>query len=304
MKHNMIRLALVIVAVARFSFAGLSLTAENDYFTGSDSDYTNGMELAWYGSPEITTHGTAFVGYGVKHLIYTPSDITIRENQPLERPWSGSLTVFRDILKYDGVETSRTRIEVGVLGPSAHAKGIQAWFHDIIESPDPLGWKNQVKDEPVLNLFHERSRLLHSVHLGGWSSRIDAVYGGAVGTSHVDGFGGVSLRAGWNLPSNPILVGIDPKAGSDFPLYVGVVVDVSGMLVIHNATIGKSIFRNRDADIERDIKNTVGQYRGGVELGYNGFALSYMVCHRTAEFDGQKKDTDWGLISIRFSLEF
>jgi lipid A 3-O-deacylase len=286
-------------------YSGLVITVENDSVLGSDNNYSHGTELEWVGDIILGEDDeTEQVGYGIHQLIYTPMDITIAGDQPNDRPWSGLTTAFRETWKFSEAEDVRSRIEVGVLGPSAMSEESQTWFHDITGNRKPMGWDNQLPDEPVLNYYHERRHPLLGYGADGpWRFFADAIYGGTVGTVFINGMGGVVLRAGWNVPPRHIPTGIGPKLGQKGP-YVYAIGETDGMLVLHNATISDSLFRKRDPGVEQKIERAVGTYRYGVVAGYGGMSISYTMNERSNEFEGQEKTMDWGTITMEFVRRF
>lgn len=91
MKWLMVVFVLMFV-IQLSSFAGVAITIENDVFLKTDNNYSHGTEVMW-----IDEHpdGEIFrIGYGIKQLMFTPTEITIKENQSNERPWCGTLSVF------------------------------------------------------------------------------------------------------------------------------------------------------------------------------------------------------------------
>jgi lipid A 3-O-deacylase len=214
--------------------------------------------------------------------------------------WS-PYSLLEDFSKTDK-ELIRTRIEIGVLGPSALAEEIQKGFHAIIKSTDPLGWSNQMPDEPVLNLYQERDHPLTSYRLNSWGVFLDAIYGGTLGTTFINGLGGVRAKLGWNVPQD-FLGGIDPKIGfTDFYIYL--IAETDGMLVLHNATISDSFFRNRKPEHEQDLEPAVGSHKYGAIMGYKRFSISYLIEERSNEFKGQEKTMDFGMIKLEYNQPF
>jgi hypothetical protein len=302
------RLCLVVVvtvvcfaALARGG--GLVLTVENDAFTGSDNNYTHGTELEW-----VTTIGTGKVlrtGYGVNQAMYTPKDISIATNQPGDRPWCGMLVVFREDWLQFGVETVRSRWEVGVLGPSSQSDETQAWFHRVIDNQEPMGWDNQLPDEPILNYYHERHHPLWSVGVPQkWQACGEAVYGGVVGTTFINVMGGTGAKAGWNIPPTHLTGGIGPKAVKTSKPFFYALAQVNGLYVFHNATIGDSFFRDRLPEHEQELQHEVGEAVVGASAGIRWFALTYALNMRSPEFVGQTKNMDWGMVRLEFVREF
>lgn len=291
---------------------GIVLTIENDFITHSDDSYSHGTELEWVDDARLVTSGDTRVGYGVHQLMYTPTNIHNPNNQPNDRPWCGILAAFRETWSRQGepgnawAEVVRTRIEAGVMGPAAMSEQSQTVIHKIVGSGKPEGWDNQMPDEPVVNLYQERHHPLQEYgRANGFGSHLEAVYGGTVGTTFINGLGGVLFRSGWNVQAYNITGGIEPKGISGIhKSFLYATLETDGMLVLHNATLGESFFRNREAGHEQDLEHGVGMYRYGIVAGYGSLAATYLIGERTREYKAQTKNTDWGLISLAYTSQF
>jgi lipid A 3-O-deacylase len=297
-----------LLFLGQVSLGGFFLTIENDVFRGSDDDYSNGIEMEYVegGDSYGVYPGQPFQrGYGISQIMYTPMDISIATNQPSDREWCGTMDVFYETLKVDRKEIVRQRWQIGVLGPSAKSEDTQTWFHEVIGSDKPQGWSNQMPDEPMLNYYHERH---HPVWLigdeDGWQLKTEAIYGGTIGTTFIDIQGGHAVMTGWNIPPIHIPGGINPKVMKTTDFYGYVLGEMGGLIVIHNATIGESFIRDRDQGQEQDLERLVGMARYGIVGGYKALSVSYLIGMKTAEYEGQPKNTDWGMVKIGIGSEF
>jgi len=297
-----------LAAAAFFAFVlqafggGFSLTVENDFFTGSDDNYTHGMELLWLEPGEGGESSVLARSWGAKSRMYTPKDIKVPGPQPGDRPWCGLTTAFEDWWRQEGDEAVRYGVELGVLGPSSGCEEMQKWFHGLIGNDEPEGWANQFADEPVLDAYMERWRKVASAGKpGGFGCELDVPYGGVVGTAFANVSAGASFVAGWNARLPYVDASITPKdAGSE--AFLCAVVDVRGYFVAHNATLGWSLWRG-DRDGRVDLENWVGEARAGLAAGYGWLSATYMVSVRSAEFDGGEP-MDWGLARLALGRVF
>lgn len=290
-----------MVLVMAFAFAaeaGVSVTVENDFFTGSDDSYTHGTELTWF---EAMNNGVMFCG--LRSKMYTPKYISIVTNQPDDRPWCGVMTVFYERGSMRGPDRIKWGVELGVLGPSSTSEQQQKWWHGVIEDNTPEGWDNQLQDEPVLNAYadawHEVLRLWRPE---AWSLTADAMYGGVFGTERIDLHAGAGVRVGWNVP--PFWPnGIDPKMGCEGWFAYGLV-ECEGLFVAHNATLGWSMFHGKDDEHNVEVEPAVGETKYGMCGGWRWFSLTYLLASRTEEFEGQGGLTDWGEVRLSFGRQF
>jgi lipid A 3-O-deacylase len=158
----------MLASLCSVSQGHFRLYIENDAFAISkgrgDKYFTNGIRLEYINpkmkmsflqrilpdAPGATTT-TYSVTFGQN--LYTQSDIKVEELIPGDRPYAGYL--YLNHRKYSNNAISRIRytseISVGIIGPAAFGKQVQTEFHEIINSPKPLGWHHQIKNNPAIN---------------------------------------------------------------------------------------------------------------------------------------------------------
>jgi len=288
--------------------AGFVITAENDAFDGSDDNYSHGSELEY--NYWIKDGQRAYrVGYGINQLMYSPKDISDPDMPPkTDRPWCGTLSFYRETWEWKSDVEIRTRIGVGVLGPSSGSEYSQKKVHEWLGCQEPMGWDNQMQDEPMLNLYQDRYKLL-------WIQNVDSkrildvkwLYGGCVGTTFVNMKIGIFARIGYNIPRSSMPGGIVMKGGRDTRdrVFLYATGGVDEMLVVHNSTIGESFFRDRDTGQERDLNNFVGESSCGIVGGYDKISVSYIYAQRTSEWErSDDGNMGYGMIRVEFSSQF
>ncbi|MDH4184924.1 MAG: lipid A deacylase LpxR family protein [Nitrospinota bacterium] len=135
--------------------------------------------------------------------IYTPSDKSHLEPQTEGRPYAGWLYAgfFKETLTTEDLYY-RYGLQLGCVGPCAFAEKTQTWVHrNIVSSPVPQGWSNQIKDEFGVVLSGElRKTVLDLPTAGGLNSRYFdlALYSdGNVGNIFTDLSAGAIIRLGW-----------------------------------------------------------------------------------------------------------
>ena len=159
----------------RFEFA-------NDVLFDSDNQFTNGFALQKHSpiaSSLDATGGTAAFGKGLaRHFLpneeglnyreswsfgqnmQTPEDI---ENPDLildDLPYVGLLGWSHSFVAFDDQRMSAFGWMLGVVGPASQADELQDAVHSAIDADEPLGWENQLDDEPVLSLFYSKKKKL------------------------------------------------------------------------------------------------------------------------------------------------
>lgn len=301
------RAAVVVAGVAvLWAAAGwadsLSLVVQDDYFTGTDRGYTDGTELMWSWTPSDTNTALIRSTVGARNRMYTPDSIDAHALLPSERPYCATLSAFYQIWRQEDVEKVKYEIEAGVLGPDAYGDQLQSWCHRAIGYKVPQGWDDQLRpDEPILNLYMERWHPLDN--LGdphGWQARLDGVYGGALGTTFINGEAGLNGKFGWNIPANTAgrTVLSNPTAG----WYAFAFVEPRGRLVLFNATLGNSMFNDRAN--ERQLIPLVGELEGGLTAGWHGLAFTYSAVESSREYRHQNKKQSYGNIRVDYTWTF
>ena len=281
---------------------GVSLVIQDDYFTGTDRGYTDGTELMWSWSPADTNSPVIKSALGARNRMYTPDSIEAHTLLPAERPYCATLSLFYQLWRREDGELVKYEIEAGVLGPQAYGEQLQTWAHRAIKYEVPHGWDDQLRpNEPVLNLYMERWHPLGTAgDSNGWQSRLDALYGGALGTTFINGVGGVCAKAGWNIPSDA--AGGTVLANRSGGWFGFLFVEPRCRVVARNATLGESFFHDRAN--ERQLWPVVGEAEAGLTVGKGGFALTYSLVGSTREFTHQNDKQDYGNIRFDYTWAF
>lgn len=200
----------------------VSVVIENDFFTGSDNNYTNGIGFSWtsaevkaYDSDSFVRQWTDFwsflpvvgeegsetyVSWTLGQEMHTPDDIT-DPNPPIDdQPYAGVL--YLDSTLY----TRRERwhhiwsLRLGVVGPSSGAESTQREFHKLIGADEPKGWDTQLPNEPIINVTYTVGYLLSHGKLGSASWRLVPIGSASLGNYVTSIGGGAYTEIGWNLP--------------------------------------------------------------------------------------------------------
>jgi len=136
---------------------------DNDYFAAQDKNYTQGYSFelltpALSKNPinKILLHlrnDSRRAGIAFEHIGFTPSRYERVEIQNGDRPFAAVA-----ILKFFTISTdkeSKERIvshfSFGIMGPAAKGQEIQTGIHKLTGDRVPLGWRNQIKNDVVVN---------------------------------------------------------------------------------------------------------------------------------------------------------
>ncbi len=304
----------------------MTVTIENDVFTGSDNNYTNGIGLTWV-SREIDTYdensfirkwgrfwtflpGVGDEGYktyaswSLVQEMHTPDDIK-NPNPPLDdQPYAGILYV--DSVLYARKErwAHTWQLKLGVVGPASHADDVQKDFHRAIGADRPMGWHTQLPNEPVINVGYTAAYLLAqgkagasatwrvvpvaTAGLGNYFTGAGLGLYGEVGWNLVDALGGTALRSGLNAAST---VGAGPVHGWSVSLSGG----LAGYGVAHYLPLDGTVFKDsRSVDSEP----FVGMATFGISVRHRDFVLGLAQTYFTDTFRTQRKRSDFGTLSL------
>jgi len=302
-----------------------TLLIENDLLSNSDRHYTNGVNLSWLSSPDevpafareaaswvpflLAPDGKRRVGYNVGQSIFTPSDIKIREPQPNDRPWAGYLYAGMALLSETPTRLDTFEIDIGVVGPASFAEQTQKAVHQLIGSPEPQGWNNQLKNEPTIALIWERKWREEVLRFSDPDSHfgvdVTPMIGAALGNVYTYATTGLALRIGEDLPSDygpprvrPSLPGseffdLQDKFGWYF------FASAEGRAVAHNIFLDGNTFED-SASVDK--LPFVADFQVGFAFMINQARITIAQVYRTREFRTQNDPDRFGAVSL--SLKF
>ncbi len=222
-------------------FRGGTARLENDLFTGTDQNYTNGVAFTlishdipgrlrpecfpapirlhaqliqfmnpgfWADADNSADTQNVVVRFG--QSMYTPEDYTRTDLIPNDRPYAGLLYMGlawnrRKHEPESNREMLDTReITLGVIGPWSLAEQSQDLVHRVRGIERFRGWNNQLRNEPAFQMAMERKFKPYTegaVRLG-WGSDVIGSYALRVGNIETAASTGMELRAGWNIPND------------------------------------------------------------------------------------------------------
>ncbi len=344
-------------------FRGGTVRLENDLFANTDQNYTNGVAITavshdiigpvkpaclpapvrlqaelirllnpgfWESEQGVAATQNVVVKFG--QSMYTPRDPARTDLIRDDRPYAGLLYVGLSWNRrtHDPQQNSEmldTReITLGVIGPLALGRQAQNLVHDMIGADRFLGWDNQLKNEPALQLALDRKyrdyRSDGAIQPGFSADTIRSL-GLRLGNIETSASVGVEGRVGWNLPNDfgtyPIRPGAEnrpPSSASprnqDQPPESAQASAATGAhlfgtleakLVAHDFSLDGNLFRSSHSVTRRPL---VAQAALGVSvhglLAGRGVKLAVMRVWRTREFKEQQSNHAYG--SVALSIEF
>ncbi len=276
----------------------------------SDQYYTSGLRLGYTSG---TTHvpdflanigrtvwgdGVQRVSFDLSQSLFTPRNT--QQTQPVlgDRPYAGWLHGDLGLIHDTDDARSVLSLSLGVVGPSALGKVVQNGFHNIIGDTPNLGWRNQIKDEPAVEVLVERTYRIPLYHFGvagldGLETDLLPAATAGAGTVRDYVQGGISFRLGQGLASDfgtprisPGMTGTDAYTPNrPFAWYVFAGAD--GQAIARDVFLDGSTFRDSQGP-HVTKRPLVGEFEGGLAVMAYGMRVTYTQTWQTEEFKGQK----------------
>lgn len=306
----------------------VNFRVDNDLFGHQDQGYSNGVMLTLV-SPNlkdytddpclprlarwINRHLEAVTPEGFDqqnmvvsfaHGIFTPTDPTRHDVIPDDRPYAGVLLASLGYNARSGDHLRTTQLQFGIVGPSALGKQVQNEVHKITGGDKFEGWDNQLRDEPVFRIVHERMRRFAPEQEGIWSWDAVSHYGGTLGTLTTYANVGGEVRFGRYLPNDFGSTPLRPAGENTAPTGSRIPPDVLGFhmflttdarWVLRDITLDGNTFKDSHSVDKRAF---VGEYGYGLAFMYGRWKFALARYHSTREFDGQKERPVFGSFTI------
>jgi len=304
----------------------LTLTIENDSFTGSDNNYTNGIGVGW-STAEVGTYGDGsfvrrwadfwsflpfvrdegyltYASWTVGQEMHSPDDITNPDPPDTEQPYAGVLYLHSILAARGHGWEHRWSLRLGVVGPASQADDTQTWFHDLIGSDEPMGWDHQLPNEPLLNVGYDAAHLLverdlgtsaklrlvpvGGVAVGNYFTGASLGFYGEVGWNLVDAFGISALRGGFDTATT---IGVGPVEDWSLSFFAS----VGGFGIAHYLPLDGTVFEDsRSVDSEP----FVGTTSVGLTLRHGRFVFGLAQTYTTDAFETQTEAAEFGTLSL------
>jgi len=214
----------------------LTLFLDNDLFSGTDQNYTNGVRLSYIteGKPIINIpfiqknlqrlsggdDSSLWVkkvwgfedpekveysyGFALTQLMYTPETLEALITPQGEHPYAGWLGIGFSLHARDAHILQSVEFSLGVVGPHSYAQESQDFIHDVRNQEKFQGWDSQIPNEVTFNvILNQRRRweIFEEVQLP-CGLELDGFHetgialGNFLTAAHIGGM----VRVGWNLP--------------------------------------------------------------------------------------------------------
>ncbi len=310
----------------------LVFSLENDVWLKQDEGYTNGVQLMWV-TPELSQDtwspflrrlerlNRKLLGGGDKSQIelvkrraslslvqgiFTPDNLTETNLIPDDRPYAGLLYAALGLVKLGPAYQDSAGLALGVVGPLSLAGTIQRWLHKTYGWTYPAGWENQLKNEPVLELWFNRLWTLvpPRVSVHGLQPVVKVGIGAQAGNLLIASSAGLDLKLGFNLePQLDTFTGAPLFnhffAGRATRTSVYYFARLEGRVIARNLLIQGNTFRDSHGV---DIYPLYGQFSTGLAYQSEQAGLMLYFVMRTREFIGQKYREPYFGLTFSFNL--
>ncbi len=308
---------------------------ENDFFAGTDRNYSNGIKATWSTPLSVEEEdgrlpdwsrqimdrlpwmkdGSAnrAVSLSLGQLIYTPQHVEKTELIEDDRPYAGYTYFGIGFHSKNGFRRHVWEVDIGVIGPLSLAEKTQNNIHRFLANDLAQGWDHQLENEPTLDIITETKWRLLSGNLGGgWGFDFIPHLGARLGNVAIYANTGAEIRLGWYLGqefgSCAIRPGCETVSAAEnaaingfrahktsFYLFLG----VDGRAVLRDIFLdGNTFTDSHSVDKEPFVADLIG----GLAFRYRRVLLSYAYVVRSQEFKEQDRDHIFGAINISYSF--
>jgi hypothetical protein len=240
--------------------------------------------------------------------MFTPNDFD-KENVDFtkERPYAGYMYLNGGYHLVKNNISDSYNFQIGFVGPSVKMDKVQKIIHDIIGSPKPKGWQNQIGDELIIQINYEKRKYQDLDKLFDYENNI-VYYGGFnLGNASTNCSGGVFYRIGKNILKNFGTKRIDYRGYNNLPLkendfkHYGFSINLwlEGDIVARNIFLDGNSFKD-SANVDKEIFVLKGGY--GFSWRYKNYGFDYIRTHSSKEFKTQNYYHSYG--SFIFSYNF
>jgi len=300
---------------------------ENDLFTGTDSNYTNGVKISlispdllsfvesgklpdWsleyiYRLPFINDPNPALkrkVEFSLGQNMYSPADISRSDLIIDDRPYAGWTYFATAFHTKSSGRMDTIELQLGMVGPESFADETQTAVHDLRDLQRPNGWEHQLKNEPGLAAIYERKwRLAPFFSRDTFAIGAVTHLGCSLGNVATYANTGFETRLGWNLPADFGVSLIRPAGNTSFSacqqqggyFFAG----VNGRAVLRDIFLDGNTFADSHSIGKKPF---VADLAGGAAFYFKQVKLTWTQVLRTKEFDGQPDNHSFGSLTLSF----
>ncbi len=278
---------------------------DNDYFAATDRNYTQGYSfelVAPFFSKNPVNHlfynpqdAEKRYGLAVEHIGFTPDNYELPEIQLGDRPFAAAIMLKSFVISTDSENRSRftSSMSLGIIGPGAFGREMQTEIHEATGNKIPLGWRNQIKNDVVVNYEVGYERQLVRFHD---LFSLQAMGNVKLGTLFTNG--SLGLNATLGLINDSFSVS-SKRNGFNLYAYARPALNVIG----YDATLQGGVFNRQSVYTisSGNVERFTGRLDYGLVLKTRTLYFEYTRSAITSEFAGGEA-YKWGGIRVGFTL--
>jgi hypothetical protein len=271
----------------------LVIEIENDMLFKSDHYYTSGTAFSYlnkkmkYSPAQLilkskNSKAIQFSGFGLEQRMFTPYSILNPDSITDDRPYSAYLlaTNFSVLINPEKHLKISNELGIGIMGPAAAGEQTQSLVHQIIGSPIPIGWENQLNNTFLIDYQFR----IEKGFFGDWTANHIVPFAKARVGTLTDRIGiGLLIKFG-NVNKTLAEYAQPEKYKNRFMWQWVFEANLQG--VFYDATLQGGLFSGDEAInlAKQDIISRQYQVRMGVKLYYKSFSFRYMVKFNSQDF--------------------
>lgn len=277
---------------------------DNDYFTSSDQNYTQGYSFevvleALKKNPLNylllnDANGTQQFGLSLDHIGFTPNNIGSSEIQFGDRPFASSIMLKSFKINTNPERKSRliSAIRLGIIGPAAFGKEMQVGIHEATGNTIPQGWQNQIKNDAVVNY-----EVIYQREIVGIPRYFSLQYEASANLGTLNTNISTSIVAIAGLFNNPF----SDKQNRKFQVYIYSKPQLN--LIGYDATLQGGLLNRKSpyTIASSDVERFVGQHSFGLIIQTKTLYFEYTTTDISKEFSSGKS-ASWGGVKVGFTF--
>jgi hypothetical protein len=300
------------------------LYEENDFLnlngSGTDRSYSNGTRFDFFYEKQKTRNflhkimlkagesSRNIYGWSLMQVMVTPNNLKATAYVPNDYRYSGALFATHSLYSYNARKklSFQTELLAGVRGPGSFAKQTQKAVHKLIDYQEPMGWDNQLRTQPLLNIGITAEKNLLSINdfieLNAGSQLRVGSFMDAVSLYPMLRIGKMSPYFNGYLDQ----YGSYTKHGKRVKTQYYLVFKPSASLYAYDAMLegkrkknGNEVYESSNNKTRPDIHNHILDLQCGAVIAHGNFALSYMQTTSTA-YSEALYDHTYGNLSLYF----
>lgn len=282
------------------------LVVDNDAFTldlTKDQYYSSGIFAAVRLLRDSTANAKVIRSYQLNHRMYTPSWIGWVNQSQLDRPYAGMISgSVSNEYYFNSNQYLKAQLELGWLGPGALVGETQAIWHEWFGMTQPQGWKYQINNTPIINLYMTYLNPFYSSYHFEFATETNLGAGTVYNYLRQD----LVVRVGQMKPLQKSAFksaslgnkrpNFKQKEVAEFYFFYAPGLEY----VLYNATLEGNLIGEKSI-YTVDATNWVWQHRFGVMFSWPRFDLAFTAYWRTKE---NETATDHNYLGIRMNQRF